>query len=103
MFAVIKTGGKQYPVQVGKKIFVEKINGEIGSSIEFSGDSVLLFSDEANNVDIDCKNIKISASIVDHKKAKKIIIFKKKRRKNYRRKNGHRQNYTVLVINSIEK
>jgi large subunit ribosomal protein L21 len=101
MFAIIKTGGKQYPAYVGKALFVEKINGEIGSEIEFSGENVLFFSDSESNVILNSPNVKVSAEILEHKRGEKIIIFKKKRRKNYRRKTGHRQNLTVIRIKSI--
>lgn len=101
MFAIIKTGGKQYPAYVGKALFIEKINGEVGSEIEFTGDDVLFFSDSESNITLNASEIKVSAEILEHKRGEKIIIFKKKRRKNYRRKAGHRQSITVIRIKSI--
>lgn len=101
MFAIIKTGGKQYPAYVGKAIFVEKIDQEVGCEIEFSGDNVLFFSDNQGNNEVNSPSVKVKAEILEHKKGEKIIIFKKKRRKNYRRKTGHRQCITVIRIKSI--
>ena len=100
MFAIIKSGGKQYPAYIGKVIFVEKLESEIGSIIEFENDNVLLYYDDKEAVTENCK-ITVKAEILEHKRGEKIIIFKKKRRKNYRRKNGHRQTMTVLRIKEI--
>ncbi|MBQ4874497.1 MAG: 50S ribosomal protein L21 [Rickettsiaceae bacterium H1] len=100
MFAVIKTGGKQYPVRVGNIIKVEKLEGNIGNIITF--DNVLFAND--NNVQIDdFKQVKVKAEILEQKRNKKIIVFKKRRRKNYKRKNGHRQYCTILRIIGVDK
>ena len=96
MFAVIKTGGKQYVALVGKVLFIERIEGEVGSIIDFNGENVLFgFDDKAKT------NITVKAEILEHKKRDKIIVFKKKRRKDYRRKQGHRQMISVLRIKEI--
>jgi large subunit ribosomal protein L21 len=93
MFAVVRTGGKQYRVAPGDKIVVEKIAGEAGSSVTL--DDVLFTSEGA------AKGLTVSAEIIAQAKADKVIIFKKKRRHNYRRKNGHRQQHTILKITAV--
>ena len=101
MYAVVNTGGKQYKVQQGEILRVEKIPGEIGSPVTF--DRVLMFSD-GENVNIGqpvLENIAVEGHIVEQGKAKKIIVFKYKRRKRYRRKKGHRQEFTAVQIDSI--
>lgn len=97
MFAVVRTGGKQYRVAADDQIIVEKLDGEAGSTIELA--DVLLASDGGELKD--AAKIKVTAEIVAHNRGDKVIIFKKKRRHNYRRKNGHRQYQTVLKILSI--
>ena len=99
MFAVIKTGGKQYPVKSGSVIQVEKLDGDIGQVITM--DDIVLANDEDGLVAND--TIMVKAEVLEQKRDKKIIIFKKKRRKNYQRKNGHRQYCTVLKIIGIER
>lgn len=101
MYAVLSTGGKQYKVEEGEVLRIEKIPGEIGSSISF--DKVLMFSD-GEKVRVGApllEGISVSGHIVEQDKAKKILVFKSKRRKNYRRKQGHRQPYTAVKIDSI--
>ena len=97
MFAVIRTGGKQYRVAAGDKIVVEKIDGEAGSSVTL-GD-VLLAGDGSELKSV--TGLTVAAEIVAQAKADKVIVFKKRRRHNYRRKNGHRQNHTILKIVSV--
>ena len=97
MFAIVRTGGKQYRVAAGDKITVEKLAGSVGDSIEL-GD-VLLAGDGTDLKPT--KGLIVAAEIVAQGKGEKIIIFKKKRRHNYRRKNGHRQHHTLLKIVSI--
>jgi len=101
MYAVIATGGKQYRVSVGDEIFIEKIAGEAGDSIQF--DQVLAVSDEngmkAGNPDLE--GIKVDAEIIRQGKQKKIIIFKYNAKKGYRNKTGHRQPYTRVRITKI--
>jgi large subunit ribosomal protein L21 len=102
MYAIVNTGGKQYKIQQGDILRVEKIPGEIGSSVSF--DKVLMFSD-GENVSIGrpvLDNVAVEGHIIEQGKAKKIIVFKYKRRKRYRRKQGHRQQYTAIKIDSIQ-
>lgn len=101
MYAVINTGGKQYRVEVGQTFRTEKLPGEVGSQVNF--DRVLLFSD-GQNLQIGCplvENVIVSGRIVEQGKSQKIIVFKYKRRKRYRRKQGHRQAYTAIRIDRI--
>jgi large subunit ribosomal protein L21 len=97
MFAVVRTGGKQYRVAAGDKIVVEKIDGEAGSSVTL-GD-VLLAGEGSELQSTD--GLTVAAEIIAQAKGEKVIIFKKRRRHNYRRRNGHRQNHTILKIVSI--
>ena len=97
MFAIVRTGGKQYRVAAGDKIVVEKIDGEAGASITL-GD-VLLAGEGSELKPTD--GLTVAAEIIAQAKADKVIVFKKRRRHNYRRKNGHRQNHTILKIVSI--
>jgi len=102
MYAIVNTGGKQYKIQQGDVLRVEKIPGEIGSPVSF--DKVLMFSD-GENVNIGrpvLDNVAVKGHIVEQGKDKKIIVFKYKKRKRYRRKLGHRQQYTAIKIDSIE-
>ena len=102
MYAVVSTGGKQYKVQKGETLRIEKIPGEVGSKVTF--DKVLMVAD-GENIRLGQPVIEkaaVQASIVEQDKAKKILIFKYKRRKRYRRKQGHRQPYTAIRIDGIE-
>jgi len=97
MFAVVRTGGKQYRVAAGDKIAVEKLAGEAGETITL-GDVLLAGNDgEA----VDASKISVSAEIIAQAKSEKVVVFKKRRRHNYRRKNGHRQQMTLLRIVSV--
>src|SRR6266446_9601836 len=101
MYAVIRTGGKQYRVAKDDVIAVEKLAGEPGATIELA--DVLMIGDGAT-VSAGTPLVSgasVSATLVEQRRADKIIIFKKKRRQNYRRKNGHRQYQTVLRIDEI--
>jgi large subunit ribosomal protein L21 len=101
MYAVVNSGGKQYKVQQGQVLRVEKIPGDVGNPVTF--DRVLMFSD-GENVSIgqpSLEDIAVEGHIVEQGKAKKIIVFKYKRRKRYRRKAGHRQEFTAVQIDSI--
>ena len=94
MFAVVRTGGKQYRVATDDKILVEKIDGEAGTSITLE---TLMFGDGGAIT----TGAAVTAEIVAQTKGDKVIIFKERRRHNYRRKNGHRQQMTVLKITSV--
>jgi len=101
MYAIIETGGKQYMVKEGDTILVEKIDSEEGSTVEF--DRVLVVSKDG---DITLGNpyldgAKVSATVLEQGKGKKVIIFKYKSKKNYRKKQGHRQPFTKVKIESI--
>ncbi|MBA3014436.1 MAG: 50S ribosomal protein L21 [Proteobacteria bacterium] len=101
MYAIIRTGGKQYQVAPGERLRVEKLDGNIGDSIEIS--DVLMVVD-GENIKIGqpvVDGAKVSARIVEQDKAKKIVVFKKKRRAGHRVKNGHRQPFTSLEIQEI--
>lgn len=103
MFAVIKTGAKQYKVAVGDVVKVEKLEGVAGDKISL--DSVLMVGDD-KGVKVGTPTISgtsVTAEILEQARAAKIIVFKKKRRQNYRRKAGHRQEQTVLRITEIGK
>jgi large subunit ribosomal protein L21 len=93
MFAIVRTGGKQYRVAAGDKIVVDRMDGEAGSRVAL-GD--VLFTSEGS-----AKGLTVAAEIIAQAKADKIIVFKKKRRHNYRRRNGHRQQHTILKIISV--
>ncbi|MCW1403913.1 50S ribosomal protein L21 [Novosphingobium sp. MW5] len=97
MFAVVRTGGKQYRVAAGDKIAVEKLAGEAGATITL-GD-VLLAGDGGELKD--AAGIVVSAEIIAQAKSEKVVVFKKRRRHNYRRKNGHRQQMTLLRITAV--
>jgi large subunit ribosomal protein L21 len=102
MFAVIRTGGKQYKVAKNDVIAVEKLAGEPGAVIDF--DQVLMIGGEGAEVAAGAPLVAgaaVSATVVEQSRAPKIIVFKKKRRHNYRRKKGHRQHQTVLRITEI--
>lgn len=103
MYAVVASGGKQYKVRVGDVCRVEKLTGEIGSPVTF--EKVLMVSDGENLVVGQplLDKASVTGHIVEQNKSKKIIVFKYKRRKRYRRKQGHRQPYTAVKIESIDK
>jgi large subunit ribosomal protein L21 len=97
MFAIVRTGGKQYRVAAGDKIVIDKIDGEAGSSVTL-GD-VLLAGEGSELRSVD--GFTVAAEIIAQAKADKVIVFKKRRRHNYRRRNGHRQQHTILKIVSV--
>ena len=101
MYAIIRTGGKQYQVAPGERLRVEKLEGSIGDSIEI--DDVLMVVD-GEDIKVGqpvVEGAKVSAKIVEQDKAKKVIVFHKKRRGGHRVKNGHRQPFTSLEIQGI--
>jgi large subunit ribosomal protein L21 len=97
MFAIVRTGGKQYRVAAGDKIVVEKLDGDAGAAITL-GD-VLLAGEGSELKSVE--GLTVSAEIVAQGRGDKVIVFKKRRRHNYRRRNGHRQYHTVLKITAI--
>ena len=97
MFAVVRTGGKQYRVAAGDKIAVEKLAGEAGDTITL-GD--ILLAGEGDKME-DAGKVTVSAEIIAQAKSEKVTVFKKRRRHNYRRKNGHRQMMTLLRITDV--
>ena len=97
MFAIVRTGGKQYRVAAGDKIVVEKLAGEAGDSVTLS--DVLLAGDGGDLKSTD--GLTVAAEIIAQAKSDKVIVFKKRRRHNYRRRNGHRQQHTILRITAI--
>ena len=100
MFAVIKTGGKQYKVREGDMITVERLTGDTGDVVALS--DVLMVSDDAAQIGAPfVEGASVAAEIVEQGRGDKVVIFKKKRRQNYRRKKGHRQLLTTLKINEI--
>jgi len=104
MFAVVKTGGKQYVVQKGAVFNIEKIEGQEGDKIRF--DKILLIADDKGEVEIGTPYIKgaeVEGEIKKQFKGKKIEIIKFKRKTGYRKKRGHRQNYTKVEIKTIKK
>ncbi|AEI37851.1 MAG: 50S ribosomal protein L21 [Zymomonas mobilis subsp. pomaceae] len=97
MFAIVRTGGKQYRVAAGDKIVVEKIAGEAGTTVSL--EDVLLAGEGADLKPV--TGLTVAAEIIAQAKAEKVIVFKKRRRHNYRRRNGHRQQHTILKIVSV--
>jgi large subunit ribosomal protein L21 len=101
MYAVIKTGGKQYKVEAGATLKVEKLLGEVGSKVVI--DKVLMIND-GENTTIGAPLITgatVNATVVSHGRADKVMIFKFRRRKHYRKTQGHRQSFTEILINDI--
>jgi large subunit ribosomal protein L21 len=105
MFAVIKTGGKQYKVSPQTHLRVEKICGDAGAKLEFK--EVLMIGDTSNKASVIgtpvVQGATVTAEIISQNRADKIIVFKKKRRQNYRRKQGHKQEFTQIRILDIKK
>lgn len=102
MYAIIATGGKQVKVEVGQTIFVEKLANEEGSKVEFK--DVLLVSND-KDVKVGTPLVKgavVKGTLIKQGKEKKVVVFKYKAKSNYRRKSGHRQPYSKVVIESIE-
>lgn len=101
MFAILRTGGKQYKVSANDKITVARIDANEGDKLTL--DDVLLVGDDKNTTFGDSlKGASVIAEIVKHTRGDKILVFKKRRRQNSRRKNGHRQDHTVIAIKEIK-
>ncbi|MFD2203651.1 50S ribosomal protein L21 [Shivajiella indica] len=101
MYAIVNIAGKQFKVTKDQQVYAPKLQGEAGASVEF--DQVLL-ADDNGTVSIGAPTIagaKVSGKILDHVKGDKVIVFKKKRRKGYKKKNGHRQDFTKILIENI--
>lgn len=99
MKAVIETGGKQYYVEEGTVLYVEKLDAEAGKEVTF--DNVLMVNGKAGSPYV--KGAKVVAEVEKHGKAKKVVVFKYNAKKNYRKKQGHRQPYTKVVIKTIKE
>ena len=98
MYAVVETGGKQYKMTVGDVVKVEKLNAQDGEKVVL--DKVIMVVDDEGNLKLGSG--KVTAEVLGQGRHKKIIVFKYKRRKNERKKQGHRQNYTKIKIEAIE-
>ncbi len=99
MYAIIATGGKQYKVSEGDVVFVEKLGAEAGETVTF--DQVLAVSDGGLKVGSDVSGATVTATVVKNGKAKKVVVYKYKRKTGYHKKNGHRQQYTQVKIEKI--
>ena len=102
MYAVLTTGGKQYRVSEGDVLFVEKLNAEVDSTVELTEVLVVSKDGELKVGAPVVEGAKVVAKVLAQGKAKKVVVFKYKRKKDYRRKNGHRQPYTKIVVEKIE-
>ena len=102
MYAIIRTGGKQFRAEPGQTIKIPSLSAEVGETVTF--DDVLLAStdDEVKVGSPSLDGAAVTGEVVEHGKGKKVIVFKWKRRKNYRRKQGHRQKYTAVRIDEIK-
>lgn len=99
-FAIIRTGGKQFQVENGATVRVPSLKDKVGASVELE----ILATGEGSKTQVGAplvEGAKVKATVVDHGRAPKIVVFKKKRRKHYKRTQGHRQGYTTLKIESI--
>lgn len=101
MYAIIRTGGKQYQVATGDKLRVEKLQGNVGDTVELSDILMVVDGEEVKIGQPVIEGAKVVAKITEQGKADKVVVFKKKKRKGYRVKRGHRQQYTALTIEDI--
>lgn len=101
MYAIVRTGGKQYQVAAGDKLRVEKLQGSVGDTVELSDILMVVDGDDVKIGQPVVDGAKVVAKIMEQGKADKVLVFKKKRRKGYRVKRGHRQPYTALTIEKI--
>ena len=99
MYAIIATGGKQYKVSEGDVIKVEKIDAEAGNTVTF--DQVIAVSNDSLKVGADVANASVTATVMEQGRAKKVLVYKYKRKSGYHKKNGHRQAYTKVKIDKI--
>ncbi|MBO5503060.1 MAG: 50S ribosomal protein L21 [Lachnospiraceae bacterium] len=100
MYAIIATGGKQYKVSEGDVIDVEKIEAEAGSEVTF--DQVIAIGGDAMKVGEDVAQAKVTGTVVEQGRARKVVVYRYKRKSGYHKKNGHRQAYTRVKIDSIQ-
>lgn len=102
MFAIVNIKGKQYKVSENDKVFVPKLKDDVGAKVSFS--DVLMFSKDDKSFQVGAPNLSmnVEATVLGHEKDDKVLVFKKKRRKGYKRTQGHRQQYTQIEINSIK-
>ena len=98
MFAIVKIAGKQFKVEKDQTLYVPKISGETGSKVEFSD---IIMADANGNLTFSNSGVKIQAEILDHVQGDKVIAYKQKRRKGFRKKKGHRTQYTKIRISDI--
>ena len=102
MYAIVEIAGQQFKVEKDQKVFVHRLNAEVGAKLDF--DKVLLV-DNDGKITLGAPAIngaKVSAEVLDHVKGNKVIVFKKKRRKGYQKSNGHRQQFTTIKISDIK-
>ena len=99
MYAIIANGGKQYKVEQGDLVRVEKIEAEVNDTVTF--DDVLAISDSSFKAGDDCANSTVSATVLEQGRGKKVIVYKYKRKSGYHKKNGHRQYFTKVKIDKI--
>lgn len=100
MYAIVETGGKQFRVQEGGKLVIDLLKAEVGSEVVF--DRVLMLGGEAVKVGAPyVEGAKVTASVLEHGRGEKIMVFKKRRRKGYSKGQGHRQGYTALTVTGI--
>ena len=100
MYAIVDIAGQQFKVEKGQKLYVHRLAGDEGSSVDFK--NVLLFADDNNKVNLSgLDKTYVRATILTHMKGDKVIVFKKKRRKGYKKKNGHRQSFTRIQVEGI--
>jgi len=101
MYAIIRTGGKQYQVAAGDTLKVERIQGEVGDTIEINDVLLVADGDKVTVGQPVIEGARVTAKITEQGRAKKILVFKKKKRKGYQVKKGHRQQYTALTIEEV--
>ena len=100
MFAIVKIAGQQFKVEEGQQLFVHQLEASEGDNVSFE-DVQLVDNGGKDSVGTPTLNAKVNATVIGHQKGDKVLVFKKKRRKGYRKKNGHRQRFTKIQIDSI--
>jgi large subunit ribosomal protein L21 len=98
-YAIIQAGGKQFRVNEGDVVQVPSVTAEVGASVEF--DALLSADGDQIKVGADLGGLRVTGTVLDHGRGKKVIVFKKKRRKQYKKTHGHRQNFTAVRIDSV--